>query len=86
MGNFIFDQRPGIKMDSALFKLFYKEGAWTVKIVPLWLPPGLYSPQPPDAEKRDAILKRMAGYCKALGTDTTVEDGVLVPTAHRATS
>jgi poly-gamma-glutamate synthesis protein (capsule biosynthesis protein) len=79
MGNFIFDQRPGIKMDSALFKLFYKEGVgWSLKIVPLWLPPGRYGPVYPGPEKRDAILQRMAGYCQALGTATHVENGVLV--------
>jgi len=59
MGNFIFDQRPGIKMDSALFKLFYANGGWTVKVVPVWLPPGRYSPEYPGPEKRNAILQRI---------------------------
>jgi len=79
MGNFIFDQRPGIRMESALFKLFYEEGqGWLIKVVPVWLPPGRYGPEYPGPQKRDAILARMGKYCKALGTETRTEKGVLL--------
>ena len=79
MGNFIFDQRPGVRMESALFKLFYEEGqGWLVKVVPVWLPPGRYGPEYPGPQKRDAILERMGKYSQALGTETRTESGVLL--------
>ena len=82
MGNFIFDQRPGIKMESAFFRLLYTEGqGWTVKVVPIVLPATRYGPEHPPAEQRDAILHRYAGYCQALGTQTRTESGVLLLSA-----
>lgn len=79
MGNFIFDQRQGPRMESAIFKLrFAEDQGWTIKIVPICLPPHRLGPEYPSAEKRDAIVRRMAGYCRDLGTTTRVESGTLV--------
>jgi poly-gamma-glutamate synthesis protein (capsule biosynthesis protein) len=79
MGNFIFDQPQGIKMETALFRLQYTEGqGWTVQVVPLHLPASRLGPQHPSPEKRDAILHRFAGYCQALGTHTRTEQGRLI--------
>jgi poly-gamma-glutamate synthesis protein (capsule biosynthesis protein) len=86
MGNFIFDMRQGPKMESAIFKLRYLEGkGWTVKVVPVYLPPNRMGPEYPPAEKRDAILRRFAGYCKALGTTTQTEQGALIVQAAAPT-
>lgn len=83
MGNFIFDQRdaPDGRMESAIFKLCYREGhGWWVKVVPLRIPPGQYGPVHAGPERRAAILRRMAGYCTALGAATRTESGVLLVT------
>lgn len=78
MGNFIFDQRQGPRMESAIFQLRYTEGqGWTIKVVPVHLPPTRLGPEYPPAAKRDAILRRFAGYCQRLGTPAEIAGGVL---------
>ena len=82
MGNFIFDMSEGPKMESAIFNLHYAEDqGWTVRVVPVYLPRHRLGPQYPSSEKRDALLRRFAGYCRKLGTATQTEDGVLVVSA-----
>ncbi len=87
MGNFIFDQRQGPRMESAIFQLRYTEGqGWTIQVVPVHLPPTRLRPEYPPPAKRDAILRRFAGYCGRLGTTTEIADGVLRIEARPAVS
>ncbi len=86
MGNFIFDQRPGIRMESAIFNLHYAEDeGWTIRVVPVHLPRDRMGPIYPPEAKRDAILKRFAGYCQKLGTTTQIQDGAVIVTAAAPT-
>lgn len=90
MGNFIFDQRAGMRMESALFKLFYTEGeGWLIKVVPVWIPRSRLGPEYPSWERRSRILRRFAGYCEDLGTPTRTVNGVIwieVPAAVAASA
>jgi poly-gamma-glutamate synthesis protein (capsule biosynthesis protein) len=87
LGNFVFDQRPGLKTQSGVFHLLYTEGqGWTVKMLPVTLPRPRLGPEFPAAGTRDAILKRFAGYCQQLGTPHQVEQGMLVMTPSLAAS
>lgn len=87
MGNFIFDQRPGIRMESAIFNLHYAEDSgWTIRVVPVHLPRSRLGPEYPPTATRDAILNRFAGYCAKLGTPTEIEKGVLVVQAPLSTA
>ncbi len=87
MGNFIFDQRQGPRMESAIFKLrFTEDKGWTIKVVPICLPPRRLGPEYPSAERRDAILRRMAGYCLYLGTPTRTASGMLIVSVPAASA
>lgn len=76
MGNFVFDQREGERMESAIFKLDYAEGwGWQIMAKPIWIPRSRMGPIYPSAERRDKILARLARISKPLGTTLKIENG-----------
>lgn len=88
MGNFVFDQREGERMESAIFKLEYTEGwGWQIMAKPVWIPRSRMGPIYPSAERRDKILQRLVRISKPLGTQLQVKDGkawLRVPSATSA--
>jgi poly-gamma-glutamate capsule biosynthesis protein CapA/YwtB (metallophosphatase superfamily) len=77
MGNFVFDQRQGERMESAIFRLKFTQGrGWTVTAKPIWIPSERMGPIFPEAARRDRILARLAKISKPLGTTLTVKDGL----------
>jgi hypothetical protein len=79
MGNFVFDQRQGERMESAIFELFYKEpGVWQINATPVWIPPDRLGPIYPAAERSQRIAGRLRDLSTALGTPARVENGRVV--------
>lgn len=69
MGNFVFDQRPGERMETAVFTITYLEGRGLQVIArPMWIPLKTCAPQPPDNARRNAIVKRLQNMSAELGT------------------
>lgn len=83
MGNFVFDQRQGERMESALFELWWKEGgSWQIKATPVWIEPQRLGPIYPSSERSARIAARLESLSRRLGTPATVEHGrVLVRVA-----
>lgn len=76
MGNFVFDQREGERMESAIFHLEWIEGwGWQIFAKPIWIPRSRMGPIYPETARRDKILARLAKISKALGTTLQVKDG-----------
>lgn len=79
MGNFIFDQREGQRMESAIFDLWWKQnGAWQIRATPIWIESGRFRPVYPSAERARKITARLDKITSALGTKTAVRNGCLV--------
>lgn len=71
MGNFVFDQREGERMESAIFHLDYARGwGWQIFAKPIWIPRARMGPIFPEAARRDRILARLQKISRALGTTT----------------
>ncbi len=78
MGNFIFDQRSGERMESGIFDLYYTEGkGWRVEMTPVWIPWSRLGPEYATGEKRDRIAQRMQKLSTQLGTVVRITDGVI---------
>jgi poly-gamma-glutamate synthesis protein (capsule biosynthesis protein) len=76
MGNFVFDQREGERMESAIFRLLWVEDrGWLVSATPIWIPRARMGPIRPAAARRDKILARLVRISKPLGTTWRVQDG-----------
>lgn len=76
MGNFVFDQREGERMESAIFKIDYAEGwGWQIMAKPIWIPRSRMGPIYPETARRDKILARLAKISKPLGTTLQIRDG-----------
>lgn len=76
MGNFVFDQREGERMESAIFRLEYTAGwGWQICAKPIWISRPRLGPGFPDAARRDKILARLAKISKPLGTTLQIKDG-----------
>jgi hypothetical protein len=76
MGNFVFDQREGERMESAIFRLDYARGwGWQIMAKPVWIPRSRMGPIYPEAARRDKILARLAKISKPLGTTLQIKDG-----------
>ncbi len=76
MGNFVFDQREGERMESCIFHLTWIEGwGWLMFAKPVWIPHSRMGPIYPAAERRDRILSRLVRISKPFGTELTVKDG-----------
>lgn len=76
MGNFVFDQREGERMESAVFHLEWVQGwGWQIFAKPVWIPRSRMGPIYPETARRDRILARLAKISKPLGTTLQVKDG-----------
>jgi poly-gamma-glutamate synthesis protein (capsule biosynthesis protein) len=79
MGNFIFDQREGERMESAIFDLWWKQnGTWQIRATPIWIESGRFRPVYPSPERAQKITARLAKITTALGTKVTVQNGCVV--------
>ncbi len=76
MGNFVFDQRAGERMESGIFALKYAEGrGWEVTVTPLWIPLRTTAPQEPEPGRARSILTRLKHLSAELGTSVAIEAG-----------
>lgn len=76
MGNFVFDQKEGERMESAVFQIEYSQGwGWQIMAKPVWIPRSRMGPIYPEAERRDRILARLSKISKPLGTTLQVKGG-----------
>jgi len=73
-GNFVFDQREGERMESAIFHLTWTEGdGWHIRAVPVWIPRSRMGPIYPDASRAAKIIQRLATLSANLGVPLSVE-------------
>lgn len=74
-GNFVFDQREGERMESAIFHLTWTEGeGWHIRMVPVWIPISRCGPIYPESSRAAKIINRLAGLSANLGVPVTVEN------------
>ncbi len=82
-GNFVFDQREGERMESAVFHLRFTEGeGWRVRVVPVWIPRSRMGPIYPSTERAAKIIARMTELSENLGVTLEVkgtEGDALIP-------
>ncbi len=72
-GNFVFDQREGERMESAIFHLHYTEGErWQIRMDPVWIPRSRCGPIYPEPGRAAKIIKRLATLSANLGVPVTV--------------
>ncbi|MBD3293171.1 MAG: hypothetical protein GF393_09620, partial [Armatimonadia bacterium] len=84
-GNFVFDQREGERMESALFHLTWTEGeGWHIRMVPVWIPRSRMGPIYPEETRAAKIIQRLATLSSNLGVQVTVEDNEGVATIPMA--
>lgn len=73
-GNFVFDQREGERMESAVFHLtWHEEEGWRIRMAPVWIPHRRCGPIYPDEERAAAIINRLATLSGNLGVSVTVQ-------------
>lgn len=73
MGNFVFDQREGERMESALFELWWKEGGqWQIKATPIWIERSRLGPVYPEKERALKIARRLRDLSRDLGTPADI--------------
>ena len=76
MGNFVFDQRSGERMESGIFALHYAQGkGWRVEMTPVWIPWSRLGPEYASGERRERILRRFAQMSADLGTVVSITEG-----------
>ncbi|MGI5817668.1 MAG: CapA family protein [Armatimonadota bacterium] len=74
-GNFVFDQREGERMESAVFHLTWTEGeGWHIRMVPVWIPRSRMGPIYPEASRAARIIERLATLSGNIGVPITVRD------------
>jgi len=82
-GNFVFDQREGERMESAIFHLRWTEGqGWQIRMVPVWIPRSRCGPIYPETARAAKIIDRLATLSANLGVSVMVkgtEGSALVP-------
>ena len=79
MGNFVFDQREGERMESALFELWWKEGGqWQIKATPVWIERPRLGPIYPEKSRALKIAQRLRDLSRALGTPAEIADSRVV--------
>ncbi len=72
-GNFVFDQREGERMESAIFHLRYTKGeGWQIRMVPVWIPRSRCGPIYPETSRAAKIIDRLATLSTNLGVPVTV--------------
>jgi len=73
-GNFVFDQREGERMESAVFHLRYTQGqGWRIRVVPVWIPRSRMGPIYPGKGRALKIIKRVAELSQNLGVELRVQ-------------
>lgn len=73
-GNFVFDQREGERMESAVFYLtWHEEEGWRIRMAPVWIPHRRCGPIYPGEERAAAIINRLATLSGNLGVSVTVQ-------------
>jgi len=78
MGNFIFDQRSGERMESGIFDLYYVQGSgWRVEMTPVWISWSRLGAEYATGQKRDRIAQRIQKLSAQLGTVVGVIDGIV---------
>jgi len=89
-GNFVFDQREGERMESAIFRLTWTEGeGWKIRMVPVWIPRTRCGPIYPEASRAAKIIDRLATLSSNLGVPVTVRDNegeAIIPAAAATTA
>lgn len=74
-GNFVFDQREGERMESAIFDMTWTEGeGWHIRMVPVWIPLSRCGPIYPEESRAAKIINRLATLSANLGVPVTVEN------------
>ncbi|MFW6156983.1 MAG: CapA family protein [Armatimonadota bacterium] len=74
-GNFVFDQREGERMESAIFHLTWTEGeGWHIRAVPVWIPRSRMGPIYPDESRAGKIITRLARLSANLDVPLSVQD------------
>jgi len=74
-GNFVFDQREGERMESAIFHLQFTEGeGWEITATPVWIPLSCCGPIYPESARAAKIAGRIAELSANLGVSGTVLD------------
>ncbi len=72
MGNFVFDQREGERMESAIFHLTYTEDyGWAIFAKPVWIAHSRMGPVYPEAARAAKIADRLTRLSTDLGTQAT---------------
>ncbi len=91
MGNFVFDQREGERMESAVFHLTYTHGhGWNIFAKPIWIPRTRMGPIYPQQARAKKIAARLTKLSTDLGTEAVQRHNkvwINVPVAqqqHRA--
>lgn len=73
-GNFVFDQREGERMESAIFHLtWHEDDGWAIRMVPVWIPRERCGPIYPSEERAAKIIERLATLSGNLGVPVTVQ-------------
>ncbi len=73
MGNFVFDQREGERMESAIFDIWYKPGgAWQIRATPIWISRERMGPIYPATARALKIARRLRDISAAVGTSATL--------------
>ncbi len=73
--NFVFDQREGERMETAIFHLRYTEGeGWNIRMVPVWISRARMGPVFPEPERARRIIERLARLSENLGVPISVQD------------
>lgn len=86
MGNFVFDQRQGERMESAIFELSYVEGdGWYIRAVPVIIPSSRFGPEYPPVLRAQKIARRIAELSAKVGTYPKVasDSAVILHVASR---
>ncbi len=80
MGNFVFDQRPGVKMESAIFELVWQEGeGWHIVARPVVISRKRFGPEWPSKQKALKIAQRLVRLSRRLGSYPSIgPDGSVV--------
>lgn len=75
MGNFVFDQKAGERMESAVFDIEYVDlWGWDVTATPVVVPRTRFGPEYPSAEKAEAVAKRLQALSAKLGSYPEIGD------------
>ena len=75
MGNFVFDQRPGVKMESAIFELEYVEvWGWDLRAVPVVISRKRFGPEYPPPQRARKIAQRLVELSAKLGTYPSIAE------------